>query len=88
MKSQVQAQLESIVNLDIEPKVFRVNLRACDHTAGFTCYLDFRSNDRSLSNIVTHGDTPENALSSMYSYLINKFGKCEYCGRVGPRELE
>ena len=80
MRSTVHEVLVNIVNLDIEPKVFRVNLRACDHTAGFTCYLDFRSNDRSLSNIVTHGDTPEDALSSMYSYLREKFGKCGHCG--------
>ena len=88
MKSLVQTRLEGIANLDIEPSVFRVNLVACDHTAGFTCYVDFRSNDLALESTVTHGDTPEDAVCSMFEYLTEKFGACSYCGRKGPRELE
>jgi hypothetical protein len=87
-RSEVHRLLYEIANsLDVEPDVFTVTIQAGDHYHGYRAWVDFRansSNARSLSNVRTRADSPEQALRDLRDVLVDKFGTCPKCGRKGP----
>ena len=79
--TSVQALLDAIKHFDTEPGVFKVQLTAASHLAGYDAYLDFRhSPNREHGGLAAHADTPEKALTSLLATLKDKWGPCPACG--------
>ena len=83
-KNDVSTLLREIVNLDIQPQVFKVFVSATDHTVGFMAWVTFRKNDTNplgLNGIDVHSDNAEKALKNLRVELLKRFGPCEHCGK-------
>ena len=79
--TSVPALLDAIKHFDSEPGVFKVQLTAAAHLAGYDAYLDFRRQaDREHGGLAAHADTPAKALKSLLATLTDKWGPCPACG--------
>ena len=75
--------MHEIMNLDVKPDVFRVNVSCTDNYTGFTAWVSFRTNHTNTTGVREigfHGKTAEEALQDLRDNLELYFGKCDCCG--------
>ena len=81
--------MREIINLDVKPDVFKVNVTCADNYTSFTAYVSFRTNhtnDTGIREVGFRGKTAEEALTNLKNDLEYRFGKCECCGGYHNRE--
>jgi hypothetical protein len=80
----VHEVMDGILKMETNPPIFKVYIEATDHTDGFTARCVFRDGNPRMTEWTSRGDSPEEAVYELYRTLLEHFGPCPHCGRVGP----
>jgi len=80
--TSVKALMDAIKAFDCEPSVFNVSVQASDHRADYAAYVDFRTYGKHAARgVSTNGESPEEALQSLFDVLKARWGRCPHCGQ-------
>lgn len=80
---QITRIMTDILNFPSEPSVYDVYVKKASYLGGYSAVVNFRGEHS--ESITAGGDSPSEALVSLYNTIDKMYAPCERCGRKGKR---